>query len=86
MAVKAFFLSSSEVILSTYQLNTNASIIHFDSELERFADETFLETALPLKENIPVKAFFLSSSEVILSTYGSLFFYTSSSHVPTHYG
>ncbi len=44
----------------------NASIIHFDSELERFADETFLETALPLKENIPVKDFCNLTEPLIL--------------------
>ena len=48
------------------KLNTNASIIHFDSELERFADETFLETALPLKENIPVKDFCNLTESLIL--------------------
>ena len=37
-----------------------------DSELERFADETFLETALPLKENIPVKDFCNLTEPLIL--------------------
>ena len=54
------------VTIPPYQLNTNASIIHFDSELERFADETFLETALPLKENIPVKDFCNLTESLIL--------------------
>ena len=54
------------IILLQYQLNTNASIIYFDSELERFADETFLETALPLKENIPVKDFCNLTESLIL--------------------
>ncbi len=54
------------VTIPPYQLNTNASIIHFDSELERFADETFLETALPLKENIPVKDFCNLTEPLIL--------------------
>ena len=51
---------------NTYQLNTIVSIIHFDSELEKFADETFLETALPLKENIPVKDFCNLTESLIL--------------------
>lgn len=54
------------VTIPPYQLNTNASIIYFDSELERFADETFLETALPLKENIPVKDFCNLTESLIL--------------------
>ena len=54
------------ITIPPYQLNTNASIIHFDSELERFADETFLETALPLKENIPVKDFCNLTESLIL--------------------
>ena len=54
------------ITIPPYQLNTNASIIHFDSELERFADETFLETALPLKENIPVKDFCNLTEPLIL--------------------
>ena len=46
------------VTIPPYQLNTNASIIYFDSELERFADETFLETSFTtLKKIIPVKDF-----------------------------
>ena len=82
------------VTIPPYQLNTNASIIYFDSELERFADETFLETALPLKENIPVKDFCNLTESLILSlfdfitervAYGSLFF-NASSYVLIHYG
>ena len=54
------------VTIPPYQLNTIASIIHFDSELERFADETFLETVLPFKENIPVKDFCNLTEPLIL--------------------
>ena len=54
------------VTIPPYQLNTIVSIIHFDSELEKFADETFLETALPFKENIPVKDFCNLTESLIL--------------------
>ena len=54
------------VTIPPYQLNTIVSIIHFHPQLEKFADETFLETALPLQENIPVKDFCNLTESLIL--------------------
>lgn len=49
-----------------YRLDAVASIILFDSKLEAFKQETLLDTALPVKENVPIEDFCSHTQPILL--------------------
>lgn len=49
-----------------HRLDAVASIILFDSKLESFKQETLLDTALPVKENVPIEDFCSYTQPILL--------------------